>query len=134
MSRLLPSSEKLGAEGMSLAQGSVYGGWSLFVQKNRFVYAFNYLHLEEFVIESDIEVPSGAVTLEFELEATGEADVVNGKGMPGIGRLFITGESAGELEKVIINVSGDESSSRSPDSGYTEHHEARARMAGGRAS
>jgi arylsulfatase len=163
-----------GAEGVLLAQGGMYGGWSLFMQNNRLVYAFNYLQLEEYIVQSDVEVPAGEVTLGFAFEATGEPDVLNGKGTPGIGRLFINGEQVaetelaenvavlysstegvdcgrdpltavskryeppyaftGHLEKVTIDVSGEHLSSRSPDSGYSEHHEARARMDAGRAS
>ena len=146
---------------MLLAQGSVYGGWTLFVQNNRLVYAFNYLELNEYIVESEIDVPAGEVTLGFEFEATGAPDVPNGKGMPGLGRLFINGEQVaetegidcgrdaltavskrytaphsftGDLKKVAIDVSGEHISSRSPDSGYTEHHDARARMEAGRAS
>jgi arylsulfatase len=163
-----------GAEGVLLSQGSEYGGWSLFMQNQRLVYAFNYLQLKEYIIESDVDVPAGEVTLGFEFEATGKSDVIKGKGMPGIGRLFINGKQVaeeeisdnvvvvysstegidcgrdaltavskrykapyaftGNLEKVTINVSGEHIASRSPDSGYTEHHEARARMDAGRAS
>lgn len=163
-----------GAEGVLLAQGGMYGGWSLFMQNNRLVYAFNYLQIEEYIVQSDVEVPAGEVTLSLEFEATGESDVPNGKGMPGVGRLFINGEQVaekelpenvvviysstegidcgrdpltavskryeapyaftGHLEKVTIDVSGEHLSSRSPDSGYSEHHEARARVDGGRAS
>jgi len=64
-----------GAEGVLLAQGGMYGGWSLFMQNNRLVYAFNYLQLEEYIVQSDVEVPAGEVTLGFEFEATGKPDV-----------------------------------------------------------
>jgi len=144
------------------------------MQNNRLVYAFNYLQLEEYIVQSDVEVPAGEVTLCFEFEATGKPDVLKGKGMPGVGRLFINGQQVaedeisdnvvviysstegidcgrdaltsvskrykapfaftGNLEKVTIDVSGEHIGSRSPDSGYSEHHEARARMEAGRAS
>ena len=68
------------------------------MQNNRLVYAFNYLQFNEFIVESDIEVPAGEVTMRFEFEATGQPDVLNGKGMPGIGRLFIDGQAVGETE------------------------------------
>ncbi|MDX2465728.1 MAG: sulfatase-like hydrolase/transferase, partial [Acidimicrobiia bacterium] len=163
-----------GAEGVLLAQGSLYGGWTLFMQNNRLVYAFNYLQLDEYVVESDVEVPSGEVSLGFEFEATGKPDILHGKGMPGLAKLFINGQQVGEteipnnvvvvysstegidcgrdaltpvskryeapyaftgnLEKVVVDVSGEHLTSRSPDSGYSEHHEARARMDAGRAS
>ena len=163
-----------GAEGVLIAQGSNYGGWSLFMQNKHLVYAFNYLQLKEYIIESDIEVPPGDVTLGFEFQGSGEPDVMNGKGVPGIGRLFINGQQVGEteiadnvvvvysstegidcgrdaitavskrykapyaftgdLKKVTIDVSGEHIPRRSSDSGYSEYHEARARMDAGRAS
>ncbi len=144
------------------------------MQNKRLVYVFNYLQLKEFIIESDVEIPAGEVTLGFEFEATGKPDVTKGKGMPGMGRLFINGQQVaeeeitdnvvvvysstegidcgrdaltavskrykppftftGNLEKVTIDVSGEHIDRRSPDSGYSEHHEARARMDAGRAS
>lgn len=112
--------------------------------------------------------------MRFEFEATGPPDVLNGKGMPGIGLLFINGQPVGEteitdnvvvvysstegidcgrdaltavskrntapfaftgnLKTVVVDVSGQHISRRNSDSGYSEHHEARARMDAGRAS
>jgi hypothetical protein len=40
----------------------------------------------------------------------------------------------GDLKKVTIDVSGEHIPRRSSDSGYSEYHEARARMDAGRAS
>ncbi len=77
-----------GAEGVLLAHGSIFGGYTLYVKNRRLVYVHNYVGVEEYRIVSETEVPAGAGTLRFEFTKTGEHQ--------GTGALFINGTKVGE--------------------------------------
>jgi arylsulfatase A-like enzyme len=86
-----------GAEGVLLAQGGRFAGYTLFVQGRRLHYVHNYLGLCEYTISSEVELPDGALTLGFELIKTGEHR--------GVGRLFV-GDACvgqGELPRTVPN-------------------------------
>lgn len=87
-----------GAEGVLLAQGGRFAGYSFFVKDNRLHYVHNYVGLQEFTVTSSIEVPAGKATFRFEFERKGPPDFSKGKGSAGIGRLFIDGQRVGETE------------------------------------
>ncbi|MBI1848144.1 MAG: arylsulfatase, partial [Candidatus Rokubacteria bacterium] len=61
-----------GAEGVLLAMGSRFGGYTLFVKDCRLVYEYNYLNRERFVVTSTREVPAGAHRLGVRFTKTGE--------------------------------------------------------------
>ena len=61
-----------GAEGVLLAHGSWFAGYSLYVKNRRLVYVHNYLGLDEYRIVSTAEVPAGRVVLAFRFTRTGE--------------------------------------------------------------
>jgi arylsulfatase len=48
-----------GAEGVLIAQGGAFAGWSLYVQAGRPVYCYNLLGLQRFKIAGDAEIPAG---------------------------------------------------------------------------
>ena len=81
-----------GAEGVLVAFGSRFGGWSLYVHQRRLVYVHNYLKLEEGRLVSDREVPAGSVTLGLRFMPA----------KPGLGtvELSIDGNPAGRLDGV----------------------------------
>ena len=85
-----------GAEGVLLAQGSRFAGYSLFVKDRRLVYTYNYVGTAEYRIASNVDVPTGNVKLGFEFALTGPPDIPHGKGAPGIGRLLINDKVVGE--------------------------------------
>lgn len=87
---------KDGAEGVLLAHGSNFGGYSFYVKDKKLCYVHNYVGIKEYKIASEIPVPAGKATLRFEFETTGPAQIDKGKGAPGIGRLFINGKKVGE--------------------------------------
>ena len=60
-----------GAEGVLLAQGGRFSGYSFFVKGNRPHYVHNYVDLHEFSLTSSVDVPVGETTLRFEFERTG---------------------------------------------------------------
>jgi arylsulfatase len=87
-----------GAEGVLLAQGGRFAGYSFFVKDSRLHYVHNYVGLDEHGVSSSIELPVGAVSLRYEFERTGPPDFGAGKGSPGIGKLYINGDQAGEKQ------------------------------------
>jgi hypothetical protein len=93
-----------GAEGVLLAHGSWFAGYSLFVQDRRLHYVHNYLGLAEYRISGGEELPAGAVTLAFRFTRTGEHR--------GIGALFVGDRQVGEGEiprtvPAVIETSGE---------------------------
>jgi arylsulfatase len=61
-----------GAEGVLLAQGSMLGGYVLFVLGGRLHYVHNFVGLEHHRLSSTVELGSGRHTLEFRFDKTGE--------------------------------------------------------------
>ena len=89
---------KDGAEGVLLAHGGRFAGYSFFVKDNRLHYAHNYVGLREFTVTSSIDITPGKATLRYEFETKGRPNMAEGKGAPGIGRLYINGQQVGEKE------------------------------------
>ncbi|EJN57611.1 arylsulfatase [Halogranum rubrum] len=87
-----------GAEGVLLAHGSRSGGYSLYVMGDRLRYVHNYVGAEEYQVVADEPIPEGAVQLRMEFETTGEATPGEGKGAPGVVRLYHGDEQVGEGE------------------------------------
>jgi arylsulfatase len=85
-----------GAEGVLLAQGGRFAGYSFFVKDGRLHYAHNYIGLEEHTVVSSKKLPKGRVELRYEFERTGPPDLATGRGSPGIGRLFIGARKVAE--------------------------------------
>ena len=83
---------------MLVSQGGVDGGFTFFVQDGRLRYTYNYVAQQQFHVVSDTKVPTGDHILSFEFEPTGEPEPLKGKGTPGIAKLFIDGEPAGQGE------------------------------------
>jgi arylsulfatase A-like enzyme len=93
-----------GAEGVLLAHGSWFAGYSLYVKERRLHYVHNYLGLAEYRVSSREEIPAGAMTLRFRFTRTGEHR--------GVGRLFIGDRQVGEGEiprtvPAVIETSGE---------------------------
>jgi len=64
-----------GAEGVILAQGGAFAGWSLYVKDGRPTYCYNLLGLQRFKIEADAAIPPGThqVRMEFAYDGGGPA-------------------------------------------------------------
>lgn len=85
-----------GAQGVLLAHGSSFGGYSFFVNKEgKLQFSHNYLGIEEFKIQATEKVPTGKATLRWEFTRTGPPDFKLGKGAPGSGKLLINGKEVG---------------------------------------
>jgi len=64
-----------GAEGVIIAQGGAFAGWSLYVKDGRPRYCYNLLGLQRFTIEGDSPIPAGThqVRMEFGYDGGGLA-------------------------------------------------------------
>ncbi|MEZ4412048.1 MAG: arylsulfatase [Gemmatimonadales bacterium] len=80
-----------GADGVILAQGGRFGGWSLYVKNNRPVYAYNYLGLEMFKVSSPTPLPSGTVTLKYVFVYDG-----GDPGSGGVERILVNGREVAQ--------------------------------------
>jgi arylsulfatase len=101
-----------GAEGVLLAQGGRFAGYSFYIKDKKLFYSHNYMGLQEYVVESGAEVTPGKATLRYEFEVTGPPDLAVGKGTPGIGRLFIGPLKVAETEipitvPIMFSLSGE---------------------------
>jgi arylsulfatase len=89
---------KNGAEGVLLSHGGASGGYSFYVQDGTLHYVHNYVGRILYHLESKQAVPKGRCSLRYEFEVTGKPDIFKGKGAPGLGRLYIDGRLAGQME------------------------------------
>jgi arylsulfatase A-like enzyme len=87
-----------GVQGVLYAMGGNDGGLSLFIKDSKLTYVYNYAAAEYFSVSSDVNVSEGRHELRMEFEATGKAEMLNGKGAPGIARLYIDDKPVGETE------------------------------------
>ena len=60
-----------GVEGVIIAQGGRFGGWTVFVKDNRLTFVYNVLGIHHFVTQSDEPVPSGHHQLRMEFAYDG---------------------------------------------------------------
>ena len=102
-----------GAQGVLLANGGSFAGYSFFINKDRKLqYSHNYLAIEEYKVVSDEKVPAGTVTVKMEFKVTGPPDFKVGKGAPGTVTLFINGKQVGRGDipvtcPIAYGLSGD---------------------------
>jgi arylsulfatase len=94
---------KKGDEGVLISQGGIDGGYAFYVHAGKLHYIYNYVARKFFHVESVKQIPEGASQLRYEFEVTGKPDVLNGKGVPGHGQLYIDGELVGQVEMDVTN-------------------------------
>ena len=80
-----------GVEGVIIAQGGAFAGWSLYLKDARPTYCYNLLGLQRFKIEGDASVPPGTHQVRMELAYDG-----GGLGKGGTVTLYVDGEQVGE--------------------------------------
>jgi hypothetical protein len=85
-----------GANGVVLAQGGKFGGWSLYLKDGKPTYQYNFLGMEHYTIAADKPVAPGKATIRFEFAYDG-----GGLGKGGVGRILVNGEKVaeGRIEK-----------------------------------
>ncbi len=86
---------KKGANGVILAQGGRFGGWSFYLKDGKPTYTYNWLGLKRFTVAATQAVPAGKATLRFEFVYDG-----GGLGKGGTGTLFVNGKAVatGQIE------------------------------------
>ncbi len=87
-----------GAEGILLSHGGMDGGYSFYVKDGKLHWVHNYVSRAFYHIESNENVPEGRHQLGFEFEVTDQPDLANGKGSPGIAKLFINEKLVGQID------------------------------------
>jgi arylsulfatase len=80
-----------GADGVVLAQGGRFGGWSLYFKDGRPVYTYNFLGLQRFNVGATQAVPAGKATVRFDFAYDG-----GGPGKGGLGTIFVNGTKVAE--------------------------------------
>src|SRR5262249_14918129 len=80
-----------GAEGVIVAQGGAFGGWSLYVKDGMLRYCHNFLGLQRFKVEADQGVPAGTHQVRMELDYAG-----GGLGQGATVRLYLDGGQVAE--------------------------------------
>lgn len=79
-----------GAEGVIIAQGGRFGGWSLYTKDGRAKFYYNVLGIKSFVIEATEPVPTGTAQVRMEFEYDG-----GGMGKGGTATLYYDGKEVG---------------------------------------
>ncbi len=95
-----------GAEGVIIAQGGRFGGWSLYLRDGRPAYTYNLLGRRHFDIDGDTPVPPGTHQVRMELTYDG-----GGLGQGATAALYVDGSKSGEgrLDATVpLAFSGDE--------------------------
>ena len=113
-------------EGVIVAQGGAYAGWSLYLHEGRPAYCYNFFGLQRFKIYGDQPVPAGEhqVRMEFAYDGGGLA-----KG--GDVTLYVDGDKVGEgrVEHTVpMAFSGDETMDLGRDSAHARQRRPRVRQ------
>jgi len=92
---------KAGAEGVIMAQGGRFGGWSLYVKDGKPAFAYNWLGVEHYRIAAEGKLPEGKVVLRYEFAYDGGK-----RGAGGTGAILVNGAKVaeGRIEKTIPNI------------------------------
>lgn len=80
-----------GANGVIVAQGGRFGGWSLYLADGRPAYAYNWVGRQTYTVASAQQVPAGRATIQFDFAYDG-----GGRGMGGNATLFVNGQKVAE--------------------------------------
>ena len=116
-----------GAEGVIVAQGGAFAGWSLYAKAGKPTYCYNLLGLQRFKVAGDSEIPAGEHQVRMEFSYDG-----GGLGKGGAVALFVDGDKVGEgrVEATIpmifsadetADVGSDNASPVSDDYGPTDN-------------
>ena len=80
-----------GANGVILAQGGRFGGWSLYMKDGKPIYVYNFLGLQRFTVASPQAVPAGKATIRFEFAYDG-----GGLGKGGLATIYVNDKKVAE--------------------------------------
>jgi arylsulfatase len=90
-----------GANGVMLAQGGRFGGWSLYLKDGKPTYCYNFLGLEEFKVAATQPVAAGKATIRMNFDYDG-----GGPGKGGTATLLVNGEkvASGRIERTQAGI------------------------------
>jgi len=94
------------ATGVIVCQGGDFGGWTFYMLEGKPAYAYNWVGLDLFTVESGKKVAPGRHTLKFDFAYEG------GRGGGGLGTIFLDGNkiAEGKIARTNSNTFGiDES-------------------------
>jgi len=80
-----------GANGVIVAQGGRFGGWSLYMKGGKPIYVYNFLGIQRFTVASAQPVPAGKATIRFEFAYDG-----GGLGKGGLGTIYVNDKKVAE--------------------------------------
>jgi len=80
-----------GANGVILAQGGRFGGWSLYFKGGKPVYTYNFVGLQRFTVASKQAAPAGKATIRFDFAYDG-----GGLAKGGLGTISVNGKKVAE--------------------------------------
>ena len=80
-----------GANGVILAQGGRFGGWSLYVKDGKPIYTYNFLGLERYTVSGTDVLPAGSSTVELDFVYDG-----GGFGKGGLATISVNGKAVAE--------------------------------------
>ena len=82
---------KGGANGVILAQGGRFGGWSLYLKGGKPTYTYNFLGLQRFTVAAAQAIPPGKAAIRFEFAYDG-----GGLGKGGLATIFVNDKKVAE--------------------------------------
>jgi hypothetical protein len=80
-----------GANGVILAQGGRFGGWSLYIKDGKPTYTYNFLGLQRVNVAAAQPLQAGKATIRYEFASDGP-----GMGKGGIGNIFVNDQKVAE--------------------------------------
>jgi len=79
-----------GAEGVIIAQGGAFAGWSLYATEGKLTYCYNLLGVQRFKISGNAPIPAGDPQVRMEFAYDG-----GGLGKGGVVTLYVDGDKVG---------------------------------------
>jgi arylsulfatase len=80
-----------GANGVILAQGGRFGGWSLYLKDGKPAYAYNWVGMDRYLVASSEPLAAGKATIKVDFEYDG-----GGRGQGGTASLSVNGRQVAE--------------------------------------
>jgi arylsulfatase len=102
-----------GANGVILAQGGRFGGWSLYLKDGKPIYCYNFIGLQEFKVAAQQAVAAGKATIRMNFDYNG-----GGVGKGGTATILVNGENvaSGRIERTQAMIfSADETAAVGKD-------------------
>ena len=102
-----------GANGVILAQGGRFGGWSLYLKDGKPTYCYNFVGLQEYKVAAPTALATGKTTVRMNFDYDG-----GGIGKGGLATLLVNGEkvASGRIEQTQLGIfSADETAAAGVD-------------------